>query len=427
MINKKRPRPLTRDSLTVNRPGRGRWRAFLAVMGPGLVVMLADTDVGSIITAGASGVQWGYRLLALQFILIPILYIVQELTVRLGIFTGKGHGELIREAFGRQWAWVSVTGLGVATIGALVTEFSGVAGVGELFGVPRAVSLALAAGFLLVVVWTGSYRRVERVAIALGLFELAFFWVAYEAHPQGVEMAEGLTHMPFDNKDYLYLVAANLGAVIMPWMIFYQQSAVADKKLRPDQYRDARLDTAIGAVVTQLIMAAILVAAAATIGKTNSAASLNSIGDIANALTPFLGPEIGRIVFGLGTLGAAMVAAIVVSLASAWGFGEVTGYKHSLEHHPLEAPWFYGVFTAAVVLGAIAVALVPDLVRLNIAVEVMNALMLPLVLGLLVMLAIRMLPDEHRLRGPYKWVVIVIASLTSALGVYGGLSGAGLF
>ena len=418
---------MTSHVLDAGRLRAARWRAFVAVLGPGLVVMLADTDVGSIITAGQSGVQWGYRLLLLQFMLMPILYVVQELTVRLGIFTGKGHGELIREVFGKRWAWLSVAGLGVTTAGALLTEFSGVAGVGELFGVPRAASLVLAAGFLLAVVWTGSYRRVERVAIALGLFEFAFFWVAYASHPQGSELAEGLMHMPLDNKDYLYLVAANIGAVIMPWMIFYQQSAVADKKLRPEHYRDARWDTAIGAVITQLVMAAILVAAAATIGKTNSEASLNTIGDIAKALTPFLGPGIGRLVFGLGTIGAAMVAAIVVSLASAWGFGEVAGYKHSLEHHPLEAPWFYGVFTAAVVGGAIAVALVPNLVTLNIGVEVMNALMLPLVLGFLVLLAIRALPEEHRLRGPYRWVVIVVSGLTVGLGVYGGISGAGLF
>jgi len=418
---------MTSHVLDAGRLRAARWRAFVAVLGPGLVVMLADTDVGSIITAGQSGVQWGYRLLLLQFMLMPILYVVQELTVRLGIFTGKGHGELIREVFGKRWAWLSVAGLGVTTAGALLTEFSGVAGVGELFGVPRAASLVLAAGFLLAVVWTGSYRRVERVAIALGLFEFAFFWVAYASHPQGSELAEGLMHMPLENKDYLYLVAANIGAVIMPWMIFYQQSAVADKKLRPEHYRDARWDTAIGAVITQLVMAAILVAAAATIGKTNSEASLNTIGDIAKALTPFLGPGIGRLVFGLGTIGAAMVAAIVVSLASAWGFGEVAGYKHSLEHHPLEAPWFYGVFTAAVVGGAIAVALVPNLVTLNIGVEVMNALMLPLVLGFLVLLAIRALPEEHRLRGPYRWVVIVVSGLTVGLGVYGGISGAGLF
>jgi Mn2+/Fe2+ NRAMP family transporter len=129
-----------------------RWKSFIAVIGPGLVVMFADTDVGSIITAGQSGVQWGYSLLLLQFVLMPILYIVQELTVRLAIFTGKGHGELIRETFGQRWAWISVAGLGVAVVGALITEFSGVAGVGELFGVPRAASLGLATSFLLVVV-----------------------------------------------------------------------------------------------------------------------------------------------------------------------------------------------------------------------------------------------------------------------------------
>jgi Mn2+/Fe2+ NRAMP family transporter len=353
--------------------------------------------------------------------------VVQELTVRLGIFTGKGHGELIRETFGPFWAWVSVAGLGVATVGALLTEFSGVAAVGELFGVPRVVGLALAAGFLLVIVWTGSYRRVERVAIGLGLFEFAFFWVAYAAHPQGSEIVSGLAHMPFHDKDYLYLVAANIGAVLMPWMIFYQQSAVADKKLRPEHYKDARWDTALGAVITQLVMAAVLVATAATIGKSDSAASLNTVGDMSNALTPFMGPVVGRLVFSLGILGAGMVAAIVVSLASAWGFGEVAGYKRSLEHHPMEAPWFYTVYTAAVVGGAVVVAVVPDLVRLNIAVEVMNGLMLPLVLGFLILLAVKALPAEHRLRGTYGWIVIVVATLTAGLAVYAGIFGAGVW
>jgi NRAMP (natural resistance-associated macrophage protein)-like metal ion transporter len=411
----------------VSGPG---WKTFLAVMGPGLVVMLADTDVGSIITAAQSGVQWGYRLLLLQLILMPVLYIVQELTVRLGIFTGKGHGELIRNTFGAGWAWVSVSGLGVATIGALISEFSGVAGVGELFGIPRAASLGLVTLILLAIVLTGSYRRVERVAIALGLFELAFFVVAWRAHPRGAELASGLVHMPVRDSAYLYLVAANIGAVIMPWMIFYQQSAVADKKLRACHYRHAQWDTAFGSVITQAVMAAVLLAAAATIGKMHAGAadaSLNSIGDISKMLVPTLGANIGRVVFGFGTIGAAMVAAIVVSLASAWGFGEVTGYRHSLEHHPLEAPWFYGIYALAVVGGAVVVDLVPNLVALNIGVQVMNALMLPLVLGFLVLLAFKALPPEHRLSGPYAWLVIAVSVLTAGLGVYGGITGAHLF
>ena len=171
-------------------------------------------------------------------------------------------------------------------------------------------------------------------------------------------------------------------------------------------------------------MAAILIAAAATIGKANPHASLNTIGDVANALVPFLGPDIGRLVFGLGTIGAAMVAAVVVSLASAWGYGEVTGYKHSLEFHPFEAPWFYGVFSLAVIGGAIAVGVVPNLVALNIGIEVMNALMLPLVLGFLVLLALKALPQQHRIRGFYAWIVVGVSVLTSGLGVYGAFSSA---
>ena len=120
------------------------WKLFLLTMGPGIIVMLADTDAGSVVTAAQSGAQWQYGLLLLQFLLVPVLFVIQALTVRLGIFTGKGHGELIRETFGAGWAWVSVAGLAIASLGALITEFAGVAGAGELFGVPRWISLMLA-------------------------------------------------------------------------------------------------------------------------------------------------------------------------------------------------------------------------------------------------------------------------------------------
>ena len=397
---------------------------FLAVLGPGLVVKLDDTDVGSVITAAQSGVQWGYRLLLAQFVLMPILYMVQELTVRLGIFTGRGHGELIRDTFGPVWAWVSAAGLAVATAGALLTEFSGVAGVGELYGVSRFVTLPMAAIALLAVVATGSYRRVERAAIVIGLFELAFFGVAWSARPDMAALARDAVQIPITNPDYLYLVAANIGAVIMPWMIFYQQSAIADKRLGPEHFNAARWDTAIGAVITQLVMAAVLVAAAATIGANDPKASLTTVGEISQALTPWLGHDIGRLVFGLGVLGAGLVAAIVASLALAWGLGEVAGYRRSLELHPLQARWFYGVYTLCVVAGALLVAFAPDLVSLNVGVQVMNALLLPLVLGFLIALAVKALPPAYRLRGWYMWLVIVVAAITCGFGVLGGIGGA---
>ena len=396
---------------------------FMSVFGPGLVVMLADTDVGSIITAGQSGVQWGYRLLLLQFVLVPILFMTQELTVRLAIFTGRGHGELILETFGRFWAWVSVAGLVVATMGALVTELAGVAGVGELYGVPRVLSLALAVVALLAVVLTGSYRRVERIAIILGLFEFAFFGVAYMVHPSVDEMMREAIDIPYANRDYLYLAAANIGAVIMPWMVFYQQSAVADKGLRPEHYKAARWDTAIGALVTQLIMAAVLIATAATIGRTESGKSLSSVGEMSQALTPFLGDGVGKAVFSAGVLGAGMVAAIVATLALAWGVGEVAGYRRSLNLRPTKAIWFYGVYSGCVVGCGLLVLIWPDLVALNIGVQIMNALLLPLVLGFLVMLAVRALPPAHRLQGWYLWVVVIVVGITTVFGVFGGFQG----
>jgi NRAMP (natural resistance-associated macrophage protein)-like metal ion transporter len=417
------------DLLADRRPKTGQRGAFrrlwaiLAVLGPGQMVMLADTEVGSVITAAQSGARWGYSLLPLQFVLIPVLFVVQELTVRLGIFTGKGHGKLIREHYGAGWAWVSVGGMVLSILGAMVAEFSGVAGVGELFGVPRATSLSLAVGFLLMLVWAGSYRRVERIALALGFFEVAFIYVALKAHPQTGTWAEAFAISPWHDSGYRYLVAANIGAVIMPWMIFFQQSAVVDKRLRPEHLRTSQWDTAIGSVITQIVMAAVLVTTAATLRVQDGAESLSTVGQVAQSLVPYLGPEAGRLFFGMGILGAALIAIIVTSLAAAWGIGELTGYKHSLESRPTEAPWFYGVYAIAVVGSALLVAIKPDLIALNLGIEVMNALLLPLVLGFLVLLAARALPEEHRIRGAHLWGAAAICAITSGMGIWCALSG----
>ncbi len=401
-----------------------RWRRFSAVFGPGLVVMLADTDVGSIITAAQSGVSWGYRLLLLQLVLIPILFVVQDLAVRLGIFTGRGHGELIRATLGAGWAWLSAAALVVAGIGALLTEFSGVAGVGALYGVPRLFSLPLAALMLLAVVLSGSSRRAERVALALGLFELSFFAVAWAAHPDVRTVVVGALDIPWRDPDYAYLAAANIGSVVLPWMIFYQQSAVAEQRLRPEDYAAARLDTGIGAVVTQLVMAAVLVACAATIGRERPGAALGSVGEISQALTPFLGEGVGRLVFGAGVLGAAFVAAIVSSQAIAWGVGEVSGYRRVLEHQPLRVRWFSAFYLVCIAGVALVVAVLPDLIALNIAVQVMNALLLPLVLGVLLVLSARALPPAVRPRGVYRVVLVGVLGVTAAMGLVGGVGGA---
>ena len=395
----------------------------IAVWGPGLLVMLADTDAGNVVTSAQAGATWGYRFLPLLLLLIPMLYMVQELTVRLGIFTGRGYGELIRERFGAGWAWLSLIGLAAAVIGSLVTEFTGVAGIGELYGLSRGLTLPIAVVALLAIVGTGSYRRVERTAIFVGLFELAFFVVAWAAHPSLAALAKDAVDLPIGNRDFLYMTAAIIGAVFNPWMIFYQQSAIADKKLGLDDLGPARLDTGFGAALTQCLTGAVLVAAAATLGKSGATGGLGSVGEISNALSPVLGETFGRLAFSAGVLGASLVAAIVCSLALAWGAGEITGYRHSLEHHPFAAKWFYGVYALGVVGSAAAVGLVPDLVWLNIAAQVLNAFLLPLAIGFLVALAIKALPEATRLKGAYLWVLAAVCAVVVAVGVFGGLQG----
>ncbi|MBS0396212.1 MAG: divalent metal cation transporter [Proteobacteria bacterium] len=383
--------------------------------------MLADTDAGSIITAAQSGAQWGYRLLLLQLVLVPILYVVQELTVRLGLVTGRGHGELIRLHYGRGWAWLSVGTLVLACLGALLSELSGLAGVGLLFGVPAWVTMGLVVVTLTLMACTGSYLSVERIAMGIGAFELVFLVVAWRAQPQAAAVAAGLAAVPWRESGYLYLVAANIGAVIMPWMVFYQQSAVVEKRLTAADLPAARWDTAAGALVTQLIMACVLIATAATLGG-HGAVALDTVQQIASAITPFLGERTGKLLFALGMTGSALVATIVVTLTAARALGEVLGVRHSLEHAPREAPWFYGIYTAALAVGGLLVASGADLVRLSVGVQVMNALLLPVVLGFLYLLA-RRLPAPHRLAGGYAAVVFATIALTAGFGVYAALAG----
>jgi Mn2+/Fe2+ NRAMP family transporter len=407
---------------------RRRWLAFglLAVWGPGLVVMLADTDAGSLITAAQSGTRWGYAMILPQLVLIPILYVVQEMTVRLGVLTGTGHGALIRQRFGRGWAMLSAGTLFASAIGALITEFAAVAGIGELFGVSRWVTIPAATAFLIGLALTGSYRRAERIGIALGLAEATFIPAMLMSHPGGHAVIRGLASLPLGSSSYLYLLAANVGAVIMPWMIFYQQGAVIDKglavtrePLKPAVIRRERVDTAVGAVVTQTIMIAVVITLAATVRHGHPDAALNTVGQISAALQPFLGTAGAKVLFGAGMLGAALIAALVSSLAGAWGLSEIFGWKHTLNRRPdRTTAKFYLTYALAHIVGAALVIASVDLVSLAISVEVMNALLLPIVLGFLLALEAKALPPAQRMRGWYKYTAWALCLIVMAFGLY---------
>jgi Mn2+/Fe2+ NRAMP family transporter len=403
-------------------PASRRWRRMVLLLGPGLMVMLADTDAGSIITAAQSGAQYGYCLIVAQLMLIPILYLVQETTARLGLVTGQGHGALIRATFGRWWALLSAATLFVACVGALITEFAGVAGVGSLIGLPRWISIGASALALTVLVLLGGYRRVEHVGLAIGALELLFLPAALIAGPHPSAVVHGLAHPLQTSPAYLSLLAANVGAVIMPWMIFYQQEAVINKgrsglSLR-QALRSARVDTAVGSVVTQLVMIAVVVTTAATVGATNPGASLNTVGDIAQGLMTFLGHTSGLMLFGLGMVGAALIATLVVSLAGAWGVAEVLGWRRSLNDSPRRAVGFHALAVTGTLGGALLVLLAPDLVNLSVDVEVMNACLLPVVLGFLLILERRALPPELRMRGLRRVTTYLLVGVVIAFGLY---------
>ena len=367
---------------------RGVLWKYLAAAGPGLIVAFADTEAGSVTTASVSGAQFGMKLVLLQLLLIVPLFVVQEMTVRLGTVSGKGHAQLIRERYGLGWAWVSLGTMLVTNLAALVTEFIGIAGAALVFGVPVVPMVVAAAALLVAIVFSGKYKRAEYAALALCLLELLFIPAAFAAHPTAASIVrEGLFgSQPLGNRDYLLLIAGNIGAVIMPWMIFYQQSATVDKGLKVSALPFARVDTAIGAVLTQVIMIAIVVTAAATLFVHGQ--RVEDAAHAALALVPLTGSKIAGIAFGAGLLGAAMIGALVVSLASAWAFGEAFRWPCSLNYKCTEAKRFYGLYAAMVVLAA-GIVLIPGLplVKITVYVEAFNALVLPLVLGFLLVLS----------------------------------------
>ncbi len=230
--------------------GRGlpRLGRLLAVLGPAWIVMLADVDAPSVVTAAKAGTDFGYAMLLPLALLVPVLYLVQELTARLAIGTGRGHAELIRDRYGVRWASVAVGSMVVIDLLAYVAEFAGIVLGASLLGIAPLAAVGGALAFHTAVVFTGSYRRFERVAIALSAALLAFVALAIAAHPSpGAIVGSLAAGQPLAAPGYLQLVVATVGAVVMPWMLFYQQAATVDKRLGRQDLRAARAETLLGA------------------------------------------------------------------------------------------------------------------------------------------------------------------------------------
>lgn len=424
-MNSRDTRPRFEAGPTAAAPDLGRGSIFAtiaAVWGPGLLVMLADTDAGNIVAAAESGSRWGYRLAPLLLLLTPVLILVQDLALRIGLFRGRGFGELIRERFGRAGALVAAGALVVATLGSLVTELTGIAGVGELYGASRWIIVSLAAIALILVALTGQYRRVERIALIFGLFELSFLVVAWRSQPSASAIFSDIADQKLQDFGFLYLGAGLIGATFNPWMIFYQASAIAEKRLAISDYRAARWDTIIGAILTQLVTVSVL-AAIAALNRRGTGAPLDNIGRISEALTPFLGDATGRLVFSAGVVGAAMAAAIVSSLACAWGLSEIFAPRRAIEREARNRFSVLLIYSAWIAGSAALVLWAPDLVRLSIDMQVLNAILLPIVATLLVVVAATLLPEPARLGGWRLWVTAGLVGVVSLAGLIGAAAG----
>jgi Mn2+/Fe2+ NRAMP family transporter len=372
---------------------------FLMVFGPGLIVMEADNDAGAVSTYVQAGGQYGLHLLWLLAVLLPICYFVQEMVARLGIATGKGHAAMIYERFGKWWGRFSLFDLLAVNFLTLITEFAAISLALRALGVSPSISVPVSAVGLTLMVVTGSYLRWERIVIALCLMDLAWFVLAFMMHPHWATVAHNsiVPTMPMGGitSSLVFLVIAIVGTTIAPWQLFFQQSCVAEKRLRFADLKWARLDTLIGATFTVLVAGAMML-----VGNYGfeHRVPFQDPAQLAVALGPIAGNFVRNGVLLL-MVNAAVLGTTAISLASAWAYGEVKGWEHSLHKKLWEAPGFYATYMACVGAAA-AIVLIPHvpLQLVIISVQVFAGLILPsaiIFLQLLLMEQRRQL-DNHR-------------------------------
>lgn len=392
--------------------------AYLAVIGPGMIAANAGNDAGGIATYASAGADYGYNLLWTLIPLVIALGIVQETCARMGVVTGKGLSDLIREQFGVRWTVLVMLALLVANGGVTVSEFVGIAAATELFGVPRFVSVPLAAFAVWWLVVKGSYRRVERVFLVMSLVFLGYVVSAFLAGPDWGEVARGVVRPEADfNPGYLFTVVALIGTTISPYMQVFVQSSVVEKGVREEDYSLTRADVWVGTVFAIAVAFFITVATAATLHR--AGVHIDSAEDAARALEPLAGTY-ARTLFGVGLFGASMLAAAVLPLSTAYSISEALGYEKGVSRSFREAPIFVGIFTFLIVVGGL-VAMLPGVPLFDVLLitQVINGMLLPVILVSILRLASdRELMGAHangRVYNAASWLTVLVVSALSLL------------
>jgi Mn2+/Fe2+ NRAMP family transporter len=368
-----------------HRPGR-RTFVFLAAAGPGLIAASAGNDAGGVVTYASAGAQFVYRTLFVMVLITVAYVVVQEMVARLAVFTGKGLAALIREEFSLRVTAFAITAFAIANIGLMVTEFGGIATAFDLFGVSRYLSVPIAAVAIWSLVLFGSYRYAERVFLLLTLVFITYPIAAILGHPNWHNVVSNtvLPHL-IAGKSFILLAVALIGTTITPYIQLYEAGAVVDKGTQPTDFRIQRVDAIGGAIVSNVVAMAIIVATAATIGGSGP---LTSAAHAARALRPAAGAA-AEVLFGLGLLGASALAAAVVPLSTSYAVAEAIGVERSVSSSFRRAPLFLGLFTAQILIGG-AVVLVPgNLISLIINTQVLEGVITPLTLILILILANR--------------------------------------
>lgn len=403
-----RPRPI-HHGIRVNINGRrvtlrglrsepgGLWR-WLFILGPGLIAASAGNDAGGITTYSAAGAQFGYNLIWVMVLITISLAVIQEMVARLGAASGQGLLDLIRERYGIGWAMLAISTILAANIVLVISEFVGIGAAADLLGVNKYVVIPVAAALLWYLVIFGTYRWVERVFLLMTLVFFAYPAAAVMAKPDWLAVLRGafVPVIRFDSA-YLFLFVGLIGTTVTPFMQLFQQSSIVEAGVARRHYGPERVDAYFGAIFSNLMSIAMMIATAATLYVVSGPRQLSSAAEAAKALEPVVG-KAAVTLFSVGLFGASMLAAAVLPLATAYGVSEAFGLPKGISLDFRRAPLFFGLFTFILALGAVC-ALVPGLpvIQWLLFAQVLNGALLPVILVFVLRLS-----NDRRLVGDLK-------------------------
>lgn len=396
-----------------------RWRIrillILAVLGPGFITANVDNDSGGIFTYSQAGAQYGYALLWSLIPITIVLIVVQEMCGRMGVVTGKGLSDLIREEFGLRLTFIMMILLVVVNYTNVVTEFIGIAGSMHLFHLTKWISVPICAFLVWALVLRGDYKSTEKIFLLASLVYIAYIFAGVLAAPNWHQALKATVTLPpksaWRDKGYLYMVIGVVGTTISPWMQFYLQSSVVEKGIGVKDYAASRMDVIVGCLFTDVISWFIIVACAATL-FVHGMGSIQVASDAAEAMRPLAG-DYAFILFAFGLFNASLFAASILPLSTAYTVCEGLGVESGVDKSFKEAPFFYWLYTLLIVGGAVTVLLLPDSELVNVAIlsQVLNGVLLPVVIILMLLLI-----NRKDLMGKYRnsrlWNVVAwVASI----------------